>query len=116
VRFLLDESVDPHLGRFLKAEGHDVAGIVTDHPASLPDSDVLAIARREARILITRDRDFGELVFAKHQPHAGVILLRLGSAPPLAMAIARLSEVLTDHAPQFNRFIVVTRDRIRVRE
>lgn len=95
--------------------GHDVATIAVDHPASLPDNEVLAIAEREDRILITKDRHFGGLVFVEQQPHAGAILLRLGSRPPLDLVIGRLTTVLTDHAHDLDAFIVVTPDRIRVR-
>lgn len=69
----MDESADARLGPFLRRLGHDVATIAVDHPASLKDEDVLAIARREQRILITDDRDFGELVFRNRRPHAGVM-------------------------------------------
>ena len=58
--------------------------MLDEHPSGVPDDEVLAIAYRERRILITRDRDFGELVFVYWQPHRGVILLRLGSSSPLA--------------------------------
>jgi len=89
--------------------------LLDEHPSGVPDDEVLAIAYRERRILITRDRDFGELVFVYRQPHRGVILLRLGSSPPLATIRARLGEVLSQHAPELDHFIVVTPNLIRVR-
>ena len=95
--------------------GHDVATIAVDHPASLLDNEVLAIAERDDRILITHDRHFGGLVVVDHQPHAGVILLRLGSRPPLDLIIARLTAVLNSHVLELDQFIVVTPYRIRVR-
>ena len=76
---------------------------------------VLAIAYQEGRIVITHDRDFGELVFVELQPHAGVIYLRLGPSPPLATVIARLDYVLTNHAHDLDAFIVVTHDLVRIR-
>jgi predicted nuclease of predicted toxin-antitoxin system len=115
VRFLLDESANFRIIPYLRRMGHAVATIAVDHPASLPDNEVLAIAEREDRILITHDRHFGGLVFVKHQPHAGVILLRLGSRPPLDLIITRLTVVLTDYSHELDQFIVVTPDRIRVR-
>jgi predicted nuclease of predicted toxin-antitoxin system len=78
MRFLLDESADARLVPYLRANGHDVTSLVTDYPAGLPVPDVLATAVREQRILITNDRDFGDLVFLQEQPHVGVILFRLG--------------------------------------
>lgn len=62
MRFLLDESADFPLAAFLKIQGHDVTAIAHDYPHALKDQEVLAIARQEQRILITNDRDFGELL------------------------------------------------------
>jgi predicted nuclease of predicted toxin-antitoxin system len=115
VRFLLDESADGRIGAYLQEGGHDVTRIGREHPLGLPDDEVLAIAYRERRILITRDRDFGELAFVHLQPHRGVILLRLGSAPPLATIRVRLEEVLSQHTPELDQFIVVTPNLIRIR-
>lgn len=63
MRFLLDESADLPLREHLRRLGHDATAIAHEYPGALPDSDVLAIAVSEDRVLITNDRDFGELVF-----------------------------------------------------
>jgi predicted nuclease of predicted toxin-antitoxin system len=112
---LLDQSANAKLIPYLREQGHDVTRIARDYPAGLPDPDVLAIAHREHRALITHDRDFGELVFVRLQLHAGVILIRLGPSPPLEVMIARLNEVFSRHAHKLDRFIVVTHHLIRVR-
>jgi predicted nuclease of predicted toxin-antitoxin system len=75
---------------------------------------VLAIAHRERRILIPSDRDFGEFVFVRAQPHSGVIYFRL-STTFLAVYIARLTDVLTHHADDLDAFLVVTDRTVRVR-
>ena len=77
MKFLFDESVELRLSHSLKAQGHDVKTIITDYASSIEDAEVLKIAWSEQRILITNDKDFGELVFLYHHPHTGVILLRL---------------------------------------
>ena len=115
MRFLLDQSADGCVVAYLPSLGHDVTRIARDHPPGLPDPEVLDIAYRERRILITHDRHFGGLVFADQQPHSGVILLRLGTPPTLDLTKARVTEVLTNHADGLDDFIVVTPDRIRVR-
>lgn len=115
MRSLLDESADARLATFLRQWGHDVAVIAIDHPASLSDRAILAIAHRDGRILITDDRDFGELVFVHRQPHAGVIYLRLGQFADLTVKVTRLEHVLTHYADQLDRFLAVTRQRVRVR-
>ena len=114
MRFLLDQNIDARLIPFLISLGHDVIRIGREHPHDMSDEDILALAHRERRILITNDRDFGELVFRHGQPHSGLILFRLGSAG-LPTKIARLTEILTQHGAQLNGFIVATLDSIRVR-
>ena len=77
MNFLLDESAEFRLAALLQQHGHYVKAIAHDYPSGLPDRQVLAIAKNEQRILITNDRDFGELIFRQRMPHAGVILFRL---------------------------------------
>ena len=115
MRFLLDESADARLLPYLRGQGHDVTRLVTDYPAGLADPRVLAIAVAEQRILITDDRDFGELVFRRRQPHAGVIYFRLGEYAELSTKVERLDHVLTHYADQLDQFLVVTDHRVRVR-
>jgi predicted nuclease of predicted toxin-antitoxin system len=81
VKLLLDQSSDARLITYLRLQGHDATRIAIDYPSGLPDTEVLAIAAREGRILITDDRDFGELVFVQRHAHTGVIYLRFGSTP-----------------------------------
>lgn len=115
MKFLLDESADARLRPHLVSRGHDVAAIALDHSPGLTDQLVLAIARQEARILITDDRDFAELVFRHRHPHQGVIYLRLGEHAELPIKLQRIDYVLAHYGDQLDQFLVVTRDRIRVR-
>lgn len=115
MRFLLDQSADARLIPHLRTLGYDATRVGREHPHGLPDEEVLAIAYREQRILIASDLDFGDLVVRLGHPHAGVILFRLG-ATDLATKIRRLDDVLRDYADQLDRFIVVTRQSIRVLE
>ena len=114
MNFLLDESAEFRLGRWLASQGHDVTAIARDYPHALSDREVLAIALREGRILITNDRDFGELIVRENLPHAGVIFFRLGAAG-VDVKIERSADLLLSHADQLGRFIVVTPRGIRVR-
>jgi predicted nuclease of predicted toxin-antitoxin system len=83
-------------------------------PPGLPDAEVLAIARRDGRILLTNDRDFSELIFAQRREHGGVISLRLRYSDR-ALTQRRLTDVLTRYSDQLHQFLAVTRARIRVR-
>ena len=113
MRFLLDENVDARLGAFLVQQGHDVKTIAIDYPQALADNQVLAIALRERRILVTHDRDFGELIFRERRPHAGVILLRMrGTLDELQ---TRMLQVIVEFEAHLTQFVVVTERLIRVR-
>jgi predicted nuclease of predicted toxin-antitoxin system len=114
MRLLLDQNIDARLIPILAGWGHDIIRIGREHPRDLADEDILAIGRRDGRVVITNDRDFGELVFRHGQPHAGVILFRLGSAD-LPTKIARLAEALARYEEQAAAFVVVTPDAVRIR-
>jgi predicted nuclease of predicted toxin-antitoxin system len=114
MRFLIDESADTRVARPLRAQGHDVTTVAGDHAMALEDTEVLAIAHREQRVLITDDRDFGELVFRYRQPHAGVLYFRLSNTL-LSLRTVRLAYVLTHHSADLDQFLVVTDHDVRVR-
>ena len=114
MKFLLDESADFPLSGTLTDLGHDVKVVAHDYPQSLEDAEVLAIAQREGRVLITNDRDFGELVFRQQLPHSGIILFRMGSESVQTKA-AWLEYVLTHYDEQLREFIVITERGVRVR-
>jgi predicted nuclease of predicted toxin-antitoxin system len=115
MNFLFDQSADFRLISHLQSLGHDVVAISREYPHSLADEEVLAIARKERRILIVADRDFGELIFHQHRAHAGVIFFRLPGAT-LQSKIDHLTSVLADYSDHLKRseFIVVTPGHIRV--
>jgi predicted nuclease of predicted toxin-antitoxin system len=113
MRLLLDENVEYRLAGWLRAQGHDVTAIAYDYPASLKDREVLAIAHRERRILLTNDRDFGELIVRHQQQHAGVIYFRMPAATA-EEKLTRLQAVFAQHAGHLERLIVVTETAIRV--
>jgi predicted nuclease of predicted toxin-antitoxin system len=115
VRFLLDESADARLISDLRRRGHDVTRVATEHPAGLSDADVLALAYAERRIVLTADRDFGDLVFRQQLPHAGVVLLRLEDES-LDTKRSRLEHVLDTFADRLDQFVVVTALTIRIRD
>ena len=115
MRFLLDQSAEARIATYLISEGHDAKRVGRDFPHGLPDDQVLAIARVEQRILITNDRDFGELVFRHRQPHAGVIYFRLPLDADATEKIVWLQRLLAAHQQDLDRFIVVSEQGIRVR-
>ncbi len=115
MKFLFDQSADFRLIPYLHQLGHDVQVISRNYPPGLPDEDVLTIARKERRVLIVADRDFGELIFHQGLIHAGVIFFRLPGAT-LQTKIEQLNTVLADHADdlKLGEFLVVTPGHIRI--
>lgn len=76
--FVADEGVDSAVVSVLKMVGYDVLYIAEAAPG-LTDGEVLELANAQNTLLLTADKDFGELVFRLGRVHTGVILLRLMS-------------------------------------
>ena len=114
MRFLLDEGLPYRLVAHLQALGHDVTAVGHDYPHALADREILGIATAERRIVLTNDKDFGDLNVRDRLRHEGVILFRLGYVS-LDDRIGYLERVLADHADRLRELIVVSRRGIRVR-
>lgn len=76
MRLVADESVEGPTIAALRKVGHKVLSIAETSPG-IEDKKVLAAARREKAVLLTADKDFGELVFRNREKSFGVLLLRL---------------------------------------
>ncbi len=113
MRFVVDECTGPAVASWLRSRGHDVVSIYDDAPRML-DDDILPLAVREDRIVVTNDKDFGDLVFAKGMTHRGVILLRLTNerAPSKIAALARVLDAYESQVP--GSFVVATETGIRI--
>jgi predicted nuclease of predicted toxin-antitoxin system len=102
VRWLADECVAAPLVAFLRVGGHDVL-YVAESAAGFSDADVIALALHEKRLLLTEDKDFGDLVFRRERSVPGVVLMRIGpenaalKAVRLTAAIERYGEELFGH-------------------
>ncbi|MBI2908285.1 MAG: DUF5615 family PIN-like protein [Chloroflexi bacterium] len=113
MRILANENVAGEAVEALRRDGHDVVWIRTYAPGSA-DEAVLAQAQSEGRILVTFDKDFGELAFRRRLPaSSGIILFRIetkGSGEATTLVLAALQSRL-DWAGHFS---VVESDRIRM--
>jgi predicted nuclease of predicted toxin-antitoxin system len=115
MRFLLDQDVYWSTATLLLNLGHDVVTAAQKGMARSGDEAVLDAAREDRRILVTRDRDFGALVFVRGL-RAGVVCLRVSPAT-LNSVHAELARVLEEHteAELLKAFAVVEPGRHRVR-
>ena len=111
--FLADESCDACMIRVLRAGGHDVAA-VADVDQGAPDSTVIKLALDTSRILITEDKDFGQLVRASGHGHSGIILLRYPFQLRHHIAEKLLALVRSRGETLASSFTVVEPGRIRI--
>ena len=114
MRFLADENFPGDAVAALRAAGHDVAWIRLEMPGS-SDRDVLHRAMADARILVTFDKDFGELAWRFGlSAECGVVLFRLPMRPPTDLG-ATITAVLAARADWAGHLSVIQSDRIRMR-
>jgi len=115
VNFVADESVDQQIVERLRREGLGIRYIVEIGPGT-SDEDVLELARHEGSILLTADKDFGEMVFRQHRITEGVIFLRLAGQSQNRKAEIVVSAVKRHGEELLRAFSVITPGGIRIRK
>lgn len=114
MNLVADESVDSNIVARLRAEGHEVFYIAERSP-SISDDEVLEIANTHSALLLTADKDFGELIFRLDRMHSGIMLLRLAGLAD-DDKISRVLETIQRHAVELaGAFTVVSASSIRIR-
>lgn len=114
MKILVDVGVSKAVERWLADQGLDVVA-VRDIDPGMPDAVILALAASEQRLVITMDKDFGEMIVRSGQHHAGVLLLRLddaGSSRKLAV-IQHIFAIYSSALP--GNYCVYHKNRLRVR-
>ncbi len=110
---LADESVDFNIVRRLREDEYEVHAIIETSPG-IVDEEVLDAANRLEAILLTEDRDFGELTYRLQIPNHGIILLRM-SGENLEKRISQLYALFENYEDKLaDSFSVVTIRKIRV--
>lgn len=114
MNFLADEGVDFPVVQELRGDGHAVLHVAEMDPG-ISDEEVLAAANEKDALLLTADKDFGELVYRLRRVSAGVLLMRLAGLSPAGKA-QLVSSVVQEHGDKlFDTFTVVTPGMVRVR-
>jgi predicted nuclease of predicted toxin-antitoxin system len=114
VKLIADESVDGPTVYALREAGHEVLFIAETSPG-IEDSAVLDVARGENALLLTADKDFGELVFRNGEPHSGVLLIRSVEKSLEENAANTLAAISQYGAELLNRFSVLAKGTLRIR-
>jgi len=113
MKFIVDECVGSSVSEFLKSNNHTVISVF-DELRGWTDDDLLQKSNTENYILITSDKDFGEMIFKNQKPHKGIILIRC-KPNTFKQKIIVLSKLLLNYPDKLeNNFIVVTNDSVRI--
>ena len=113
MRFLVDECTGPKVAEWLRDENHEVFSVF-DEARGATDNDILTKAFSENWILITNDKDFGEMVFRERRTHHGVVFMRLEDERS-ANKIEVLRRLLKGYAEKLPEgFVVVTETKVRL--
>jgi predicted nuclease of predicted toxin-antitoxin system len=114
LKFLADECCDAGPVASLRNTGHDVLYVPELEPGSV-DEVVLRKAHQERRIVLTEDKDFGELVYHLKRPTAGIVLIRI-PVEQRHIKSARVKRLLEIHGDRlYGHFVIVGAGRFRFR-
>ena len=117
MKFLVDVGISPRVVDELRKKGHDAIHLIEEGLNRLPDSEILQKARRENRVLLTHDLDFGELLAASGGELPSVIIFRLKDmrSPNVSK---HLFSIIAQQAEALNHGAVlsVTEKKVRIRK
>jgi predicted nuclease of predicted toxin-antitoxin system len=114
LKFLADECCDTGLVGSLRQDGHDVL-YVPEKKSGVLDDEVLLDAYNEERILLTEDKDFGELVYRLKKPSRGIVLIRI-DVKERHRKWARLKKLIDDLGDRLpGHFVVIDTKKFRFR-
>lgn len=112
--FVADECVLGAIIDRLRADGHTVHAI-RETSGGAADPDVLATALSLQAVLLTQDKDFGELVFRLQMDHGGIVLIRLNGMT-FAERADLVANVITNHESELPKaFTVISPGGVRIR-
>jgi predicted nuclease of predicted toxin-antitoxin system len=114
MRWLSDECVDVRIAAFLRSHGHDVIHALDVTPTA-QDIDVMNLALREGRLLLTEDKDFGDLAIRRGIAVPGIVLLRV-QPDLLSFKCAQLNSAIVKFGETLiGQYVVVEARRFRSR-
>lgn len=115
MNFLADEGVDKQIAERLRQEEHSVLYVAEMEPG-ICDETVLQRANQNTALLITEDKDFGELVFRQKLIHGGVILVKLMGVSS-STKTNTVMQIIEEHGPEIlNAFTVISPGMVRIRK
>jgi len=113
MRWLADENIHKAIVQALREVGHDVVSIAEFAPQT-EDNHVADLAWRERRIVLTEDKDFGEITFKDQRESSGIVLLRF-TLPLWQAKWRRLTQVIASQGDALaSQFTVIDETRTRI--
>ena len=113
MKFLIDENAPRTLVEYLRKEGYDLIWI-REYNRGLADEEIVRLSIIEERIIITFDKDFGELVYRKNMNPPGVIFLRIVDNNLCQKRLLMFLKSFRDKLEGY--FTVITEKKIRIRK
>lgn len=114
-KFIIDVGVGRIIENWLLQQNFSVIAVRILNP-EMTDSDIIELANKEDAIIISMDKDFGELIFKNKLPHKGVLLLRLEDAVA-EEKLAVIQNIFPEHLLAIkNKFAVYQNGRLRTRK
>jgi len=114
MKFLADENLEYSIISFLRERDIDVIA-VRDILKGAPDAEIINYAFQNNLIIITSDKDFGELTFRLRKPNHGIVLMRIAEDIPEEKADLLWKSLQKLGDKVMNKFVVVEKNSIRVR-
>jgi predicted nuclease of predicted toxin-antitoxin system len=115
MNLMADECVDRQVIARLRKEGHEVLYVAEMDPG-ISDEAILKRANQNNALLLTTDKDYGELIFRQNRISAGVLLIRLTGLSQIEKTRV-VSSIIHDHSNElFQSFTVVSPGRVRIRK
>jgi len=112
IKFIADVNVEKAIVDYLLEEGYDVKWI-PDYNCEMLDEDLLEMAKVEGRILITNDKDFGELIFLQKRLSVGIILIRI-KGQKVEVKLKLIKKLFQNYRNKLlNNFVIITDKKLR---
>ena len=115
MNLLADESVDRQIVERLRQDGYNVS-YIPELKSGITDTEVLELANHSSALLLTADKDFGDLIFQHRSSSLKGVLLRLGGLSAQLKA-ETVASAFRQHSHDFeNRFSVISSGRVRIQK
>lgn len=118
MKLKLDENIAPAGAALLRDAGHHVATVYDQQLSGTTDDELFELCCAEARVLLTLDYDFGNILRFAPERSAGIVVLELGGPASQRKLLDRLSEFVAVAAVEnvAGRLWIVEPGRVRVHQ